>query len=162
MFSEVFAEPESAVHARILAEVLGDEYPAELAPYSFTSRSELAQIAREVSLAPGELLLDVGCGRGGSGLWVAAAAGARYLGVDIASSALAAVHDRAGGIGMAGRVRTAAGTFGNLPLGGGVAGAVMSIDALLFAPDKEAALLEVSRALRPTRRLVTTTWDYSR
>jgi SAM-dependent methyltransferase len=36
----------------------------------------------------------------------------------------------------------------------------MSIDALLFAPDKAAAAVELARVLRPGGRLVVTTWDY--
>jgi hypothetical protein len=36
----------------------------------------------------------------------------------------------------------------------------MSIDALLFAPDKFAASAEMARVLRPGGRLVLTTWDY--
>jgi SAM-dependent methyltransferase len=162
VFTKVFAEPGSAVHARVLAAVLGEEYPVEVAPYSFTTRSELTRIAREVRLAPGELLVDVGCGRGGPGLWVAVATGASYLGVDITSSPLAEVQHRASRIGIADRVRTAVGAFDNLPVSDGEAGAVISIDALLFAPSKHAALREVSRALRPAGRLVLTTWDYSR
>jgi len=161
VFGDVFAEP--------IRRCMPGSSPrssartsAEAAPDSFTSRSELARIANEVRLAPGGLLLDVGCGRGGPGLWVAAATGASYLGVDIAPSALAQVHDRARRAGLADRVRTDAGAFGDLPLGDGEAGAVMSIDALLFAPRKQAALRDVSRALRPGGRLVLTTWDYSR
>jgi len=52
-FSEVFAQPASAVEARVWATVLGDEYPAEVAPYSYTSRSELARIADEVRAGTG-------------------------------------------------------------------------------------------------------------
>jgi len=36
----------------------------------------------------------------------------------------------------------------------------MSIDALLFAPDKQAALGELARVLRQHGRLVFTSWDY--
>ena len=36
----------------------------------------------------------------------------------------------------------------------------MSVDALLFAPDKADALREFARVLRPAGRLVVTTWDY--
>ena len=39
VFTQEFEQPESAVQARIWAEVLGDEYPAELAPYSYTTRT---------------------------------------------------------------------------------------------------------------------------
>jgi hypothetical protein len=80
-WAAVFGEPNSAIPARVSAEVLGEEYPAEAAPYSFTSRSELARIVGEVKPAPGELPLDVGCGRSGQGLWVAAMVSASYLGV---------------------------------------------------------------------------------
>ena len=36
----------------------------------------------------------------------------------------------------------------------------MTIDSLLFAPDKAAAAAEMARVLRPGGRLVATTWDY--
>jgi SAM-dependent methyltransferase len=38
----------------------------------------------------------------------------------------------------------------------------MSVDALLFTPDKQAALHELARVLRHGGRLVLTTWDYHR
>jgi SAM-dependent methyltransferase len=161
-FSEVFAEPESAVEARAWAAVLGDEYPAELAPYSYTTRSELARIAREAAVGPDQLLVDVGAGRGGPGLWVAVATGASYLAVDIAAAGLAQVRDRAGRVDLANRVRTAEGSLENLPLPNAEAAAMMSIDALLFTPDKQAAIGELARVLRPGGRLVLTTWDYHR
>jgi len=161
-FSEVFAQPESAVEARAWATALGDEYPAEVAPYSYTSRTELARIAAEVNVGPGDLLADVGSGRGGPGLWVAATTGASYLAVDIAAVGLAQVRDRAGRLGLADRVRTAEGSFENLPLPDAGATAIMSIDSLLFTPDKPAAARELARALRPGGRLVLTTWDYHR
>jgi SAM-dependent methyltransferase len=152
--------PESAVQARVWAAVFADEYPAEVAPYSFTSRTELARIAREVTVGPGDLLVDVGSGRGGPGLWVAAATGASYLAVDIAAAGLAEVQARAASLGLADRVRVAEGSFEVLPLSGEEAAAVMSIDALLFTPDKPAAIGELARVLRPGGRLVLTTWDY--
>lgn len=45
VLSSEFAEPDSQPTARDLAELLGEEYPAEAAPYSYTSRSELTRIA---------------------------------------------------------------------------------------------------------------------
>jgi hypothetical protein len=101
-FSEVFAQPESAVEARAWATALGGEYPAEIAPYSYTSRTELARIAAEVNVGPG--------------LWVAATTGASYLAFDIAAAGLVQVRDRAARLGLADRVRTAEGSFENLPL----------------------------------------------
>jgi SAM-dependent methyltransferase len=59
-------------------------------------------------------------------------------------------------------VRVAEGSFESLPLGDCEAAAIVSIDALLFTPDKGAAVKELARALRPGGRLVLTTWDYHR
>lgn len=160
LFSEEFAAPESAVHARVWAAVLGAEYPAEVAPYSYTTRSELARIATEVQVGPEDLLVDVGSGRGGPGLWVAATTGARYLAVDIAEAGLTEVKRRAEHLGLGDRAATAEGSFESLPIPDGHAAAVMSIDALLFSPDKAAATRELARVLRPGGRLVLTSWDY--
>ena len=159
-FTREFDQPESAVQARIWADVLGDEYPAELAPFSYTTRSELQFIADALAVGGGDVLVDIGCGRGGPGLWVAATTGACYVGIDIAASALDAVSRRAERLALSTRVRAIEGSFDSLPLDDAEADAVMSIDALLFAPDKATAAAEMARVLRPGGRLVTTTWDY--
>ena len=156
VFDEAFGTPESTVQARVWAQVLGDDYPAELAPYSYTTRSELATVAREVLVGPGDLLVDVGSGRGGPGLWVAAETGADHLAVDITPVGLEEVTRRAAAVGLADRSRTAVGSFEGLPLDDDAAGAV------LFSPDKTAAAREIARVLRPGGRLVLTTWDYHR
>lgn len=161
VFTEEFSQPESQVQAEVWAAVLGDEYPAEVAPYSYTSRSELRRIADEVRTGPGDLLVDVGSGRGGPGLWVAATTGADYCAVDISPTGLDQVRERAARLGLDRRSRTAVGRFEELPLADGEAAAVMSIDALLFTPDKQAAAHELARVLRPGGRLVLTTWDYT-
>lgn len=160
IFGEAFSQPASAVMARVWATVLGHEYPAEVSPYSYTSRSELARIATEVKAGSGDLLVDIGSGRGGPGLWVAAATGADYMAVDISTTGLAEVSARAAQVGLADRVRVAEGSFEELPLGDADASAVMSIDALLFTPNKQAATRELARVLQPGGRLVATTWDY--
>jgi SAM-dependent methyltransferase len=159
-FTATFAEPESPVQARIWAEVLGDEYPAEVAPHSYTTRSELRRIAADVRVGPGQLLVDIGSGRGGPGLWVAATTGADYLAVDISPTGLAEVERRAAALALDSRTSTRDGSFEALPLADSEADAVMSIDALLFTQDKAAATVELSRVLRPGGRLVLTTWDY--
>lgn len=157
-FNEVFAEPESAVVARIWQEVLGDEYPAELSPHSCITRSELRRIAHEVDLAPGDRLVDLGCGRGGVGIWVARQTGARLTGIDISDAAVAAASDLARRLGVDAAFRQ--GTFEATGLADESADAVMSVDALLFTPSKAAALAESRRVLRAGGRLVFTTWDY--
>lgn len=159
-FEEVFAAPASAVRQRIWRDVFGPEYPEGVEPYSYVTVTELHRFAEEVQVNAGQCLVDIGCGRGGPGLWVTAATGARLIGVDIASSALAAARRRADGLGLADRVEFRTGSFEDPGLADGSADAVMSVDALLFAPDKAAALANLARILRPGGRLVLTSWDY--
>jgi SAM-dependent methyltransferase len=162
IFNDAFAAPSSPVAARIWSEVFGDEYPANLDIYSFVSTSELNRFVAELRLSPGEVLADVGCGRGGPGLWVAAKTGARLIGIDIAETALNTARDRALALGIAERAEFHRGSFQDTGLSNSSINAVMSIDALLFAPDKLAAIRELARILVHHGRLVVTTWDYWR
>jgi Methyltransferase domain len=60
---------------------------------------------------------------------------------------------------MAGQASFRQGPFTDTGLPGRSAQAVMSIDALLFAPSKPAAAAELARILTPGGRLVLTSWD---
>lgn len=160
VFTSVFEAPASAVQARIWAETYGEDYPAELDPYSFTTWSELRRIADALRLARGDLLIDIGCGRGGPGLWVASVTGASLLGVDISPTALEAARGRAVALGLGNSATYAEGSFDAIPADSASARGVLSIDALLFAPDKQAAISDIARVLEPGGRLVATTWDY--
>jgi SAM-dependent methyltransferase len=160
VFTAVFEAPASAVQARVWTEVYGDEYPAELEPYSYTTRSELHRIVEALALSRGDLLVEVGCGRGGPGLWVASAAGAVLHGVDISPTALEAARQRAVAVGLEDLTTYSDGSFDSIPADTASARGVLSIDALLFAPDKRSAIDEIARVLAPGGRLVATTWDY--
>jgi len=158
IFEATFVAPASRVEQRIWREVYGAEYPEGVDPYSYITRSELDRFVRELQLEPGERLVDVGCGRGGPGLWVAAQSGARLLGIDIAETALAQGRSRAAAMGIEATFQL--GSFEATGIGDGEADGVMSVDAFLFAPDKAAAARELHRILRAGRRLVFTSWDY--
>lgn len=158
IFEQTYEGPPSTVERRVWSDVLGEEYPAGLDPYSFVTRTELSRFATELHLTPGQALVDVGCGRGGPGLWVTAATNARLTGIDIAENAIQAVRDRAAAMDIDADFRI--GSFEATGLESGGADAVMSVDALLFTPDKEAAVRELRRILRPGGRLVLTSWDY--
>jgi SAM-dependent methyltransferase len=83
--------------------------------------TELRRFARELQVVRGRCLVDVGCGRGGPGLWVAAVTGARLIGVDTDETALAAARHRAGQVGMADRADFRSGSFEATGLPGGSA-----------------------------------------
>lgn len=157
-FREVFATPAGSVEKQVGRAVFGDEFPEELDTHSYVTWTELRNMAADLRIGPGDRLLDVGCGRGGPGLWIAAQTGATLLGVDIATTALDSARARAARLGLS--ATFGEGSFAALPVADGAADAVMSVDALLFAPDKAAAARELARVLRPGGRLVFTSWDY--
>ena len=159
VFESTYASAASPTEERVWREVFGDEYPEGVDPYSFVSRTELARFAEEVRVGPGEVLADLGCGRGGAGLWVAAATGADLIGIDIAEAALVAARARAAAMGRA-NAKYQRGEFESTGLDDESVDAAMSVDALLFTPSKAAALVELRRILRPGGRLVLTSWDY--
>jgi SAM-dependent methyltransferase len=161
-FEQTFTGPTSAVRARVWRQAYGAEYPSWADPFSYVSVTELWRFADELQVTPSQCLVDVGCGRGGPGLWVVAATGATLVGIDLDETALAAARHRAAQAGMADRTTFRQGSFADTELQDGEAQAVMSVDALLFAPDKRAAVAELARILAPGGRLVLTSWDYHR
>jgi SAM-dependent methyltransferase len=160
IFEQTFAAPASTVEQRIWREVYGPEFPEGVDSYSYISLTELRRFADEVRTGTDQCLVDIGCGRGGPGHWVAVATGARLIGIDIAESALAHARSRAEQLGLGDRVEYRLGSFEHTGLPDGSAQAVMSVDALLFSPDKAAALAELARIVVPGGRLVLTSWDY--
>ena len=162
IFDREFSAPVSAVALRVWREVFAGEYPSGLDPHSFVSRSELSTFCDVVVQAGAGHLVDVGCGRGGPGLWVATTTGTVLTGVDISPQAVQEATARADALGLAERTRFMVGSFADLPLATGEADAIMSIDALLFAPDKPAAIAELGRVTRAGGVLVFTSWDYWR
>jgi len=160
VFEATYSSAASPTQERIWRAVFGDAYPDGVDPYSFVSRMELTRFAGEVQVGPGDVLVDVGCGRGGAGLWVSAATGAELIGIDIAETAIRAARERATAMGKAATFRR--GEFEATGLDDASVDAVMSVDALLFTPNKAAALGELRRVLRTGGRLVLTSWDYHR
>src|SRR5215208_537728 len=47
------------------------DLPPEIEPYSFVSLALLDHVADALALSPGKTLIELGCGRGGPGLWLA-------------------------------------------------------------------------------------------
>jgi SAM-dependent methyltransferase len=129
------------------------EFPAEYAHISFLTLAEARRLLDLLELTDGGVLVDIACGAGGPGLWAARRAGASLIGIDPSATGLAAARRRAASVRLDDRSRFQPGTFERTGLPGGAADAVMSIDALQYAPDKRAALAEFLRILRPGGRL---------
>lgn len=159
-YRSVLARPSASPTLKaIFIEAYGDDYPAEADPFGFVSLSELQAMADILAGSAVSRLLDVGCGHGGPGLWIARKLGASLVGVDVIAEAVVAAYQHAATLGMADRAefRVASGTNTHLPAGA-FDGAV-SIDALWMIQDKAAVFREFTRVLSPGSPVVFTTWE---
>lgn len=124
-----------------------------------TTAEQLAPAARVVveraSLRPGERVLDLGCGTGNAAI-LAALAGATVTGVDPAARLLQVARERAEAEGA--DVDFRSGDAASIPLPDGSVDVILSVFAVIFAPDPEAAAAEMSRVLSPGGRIVLSAW----
>jgi SAM-dependent methyltransferase len=143
---------DSRLLPRLWGAAFGDEYPAELRVFSPTTWTDLRRIDQALALRPDQVLLDLGCGEGGPGLWLAARARARLIGVDFSRYAVGAAQRRAHEWLPDGRARFALGTFTATGLPDASVDAAVSFYGFIFCSDKPAGLAELRRVLRPGGR----------
>ena len=93
------------------------------------------EVAAALNPAPGQLLVDLGCGRGGYGLEIARQAGARLLGLDFSPVAVTAAASRAASAGIAGPAAFCVGDITAAGIGTNAADAVVCIETIMFAGD---------------------------
>ena len=105
---------------------------------------------------PGDLLVDLGCGRGGPGLWLARETRAHLVGLDFSPKGIALALRTAERFALPTPAQFRVASFDATGLPDASADGVVSVDALPFAPDRDAALRELRRVLRPGARAVFT------
>jgi SAM-dependent methyltransferase len=117
--------------------------------------AELAPVAKEVvaraALAPGDRVLDLGCGTGNVAL-LAARAGAVVTGVDPAERLVEVARERVPGASFV------VGFAEELPFADAAFDVVISVFGAIFAADAKAALAELVRVLRPGGQALVTAW----
>jgi len=150
---------ESPTFKAIWRHVYGADYPEEAEPFGFLTRTELEHLMKRLRMHPGGLLADLGCGRGGPGMWVARETGAHLVGLDVAPQGPAAAQRRAAAFALGGRAGFVASNCSQIGLHTAAFDAAMSVDAIWMVLDKVQAFTEIRRILRPGARLVFTTWQ---
>jgi SAM-dependent methyltransferase len=159
VFDRVFALAASSPGiARLWARAYPD-LPSEVEPLSFVSSDLLRHVARALCLSRGQDLTDLGCGRGGPGLWLARELDVGLTGVDFSPVAVEAAARRAARFGRASVARFKVGELSATGLPPASADAVVCVDAFQFAADPGQAAAEVLRILRPGGRFVLTGWQ---
>jgi ubiquinone/menaquinone biosynthesis C-methylase UbiE len=141
---------------RLAAEAYGEDYPVEVQPWGSTTWWVLGRCVSALRVGPGHVLVDLACGRGGPGLWLARATGADLIGVDYSPVAVESASARASSFVPPERARFVVGDLTATGLPDRCADAVLCFDAIFFADDRIAALREVRRVLRAGGRYVFT------
>jgi SAM-dependent methyltransferase len=161
-FNERFAvRLKSAAWERVYRTAFGDDYAEGTFTAGFYSRATLQRLCAALRLAPGKTLVDLGCGHGGPGLWVARQTGADLIGIDLSAVGVALAVEQARHSGLAGRARFQVGDVAATGLPDACCDAALSLDVLLFVPDKVAAVREWARILRTGGALGFSTWEQS-
>src|SRR5579883_324840 len=110
---------------------------------------------RRLPIKPGAELLDVGCGAGQLSL-IAARAGARVTGCDIAANWLVQARRSAAAEGLT--VVFEEGDAESLPYGNATFDAVVSLIGAMFAPRPELVAAELTRVCRPGGIIAMANW----
>jgi SAM-dependent methyltransferase len=124
-----------------------------------TTAAELEPVAHAVVqralLSAGDDVVDLACGTGNAAL-LAAARGARVVGVDAAPRLLEVAHRRAQAQGV--EVDLRRGDLLALPVDDAAADVVLSVFGVIFAPEPGLSLREIARVLRPGGRILLSAW----
>ena len=107
------------------------------------------------NIAPGQRLLDIGCGSGQSAI-PAARRGLRVTGVDIAENLIDYARNRAETEGLAARFDV--GDVEDLPYEDASYDAAISMIGAMFAPRPDAVVAEMARVIRPGGKLYMANW----
>lgn len=90
-FDQAFSAAAASAGIRRVWELAAPDLPPEVEPFSFVSADLLRHVAQALHLSPGQTLVDLGCGRGGPGLWLA-----READVSLVGGGLLAYRSRSG------------------------------------------------------------------
>jgi ubiquinone/menaquinone biosynthesis C-methylase UbiE len=125
-----------------------------------TTAAQLLPAARAVvdraALAPGERVVDVGCGTGTTRRSSRPRTGAHVTGVDPAGRLLEVAREQATERGL--DARFVQGEAAALPLEDASAEVLLSVFGVIFAPDAAAAAAEMARVAAPGGRIVLSAW----
>jgi len=128
--------------------------PPQLLSTSLLTWDGVAEVTSALRLSPGDLLLDLACGRGGYGLEIVSRTGARLLGLDFSPVAVRQARGQAAHLQR--EAEFAVGRLEATGLATACVDAAIVVDAVQFADPAEAAYGELARVVRPHGRVALT------
>lgn len=114
----------------------------------------IQQLATRASITKGDRVLDLGCGVGGSSIWLAANIGCKVTGIDMNPRSLAVATNEAEKRGYHHLVNFTPADYRRLPFASGEVDVAWFLESFCYAPDKYEVLREVYRVLASGGRLV--------
>jgi SAM-dependent methyltransferase len=142
-------ELEFGLHAAWLAEAIASLRLADSIPPACRGTGNpalFAMMADALRVAPGSLVLDLGCGIGGPGAWLEEERGAHVVGIDVMKEGVSALKRLFPALGAT------VGTSRALPFANDSFDAVWALGVIETIRDKSSALSEVHRVLAPGAR----------
>jgi tocopherol O-methyltransferase len=127
------------------------------APPAVAQERLVAHLAERAAVRRGERVLDVGCGYGAAGRWLARRLGCRVTGVTISRKQARRARRRTSG--DAGAVQIVRADAAALPFAAGAFDVVWVIECIEHLVDKRRFVLDAARLLRPGGRLAICTWQ---
>ena len=130
-------------------------YPSKHADISERRALEHQQdlIGEALHLAPGDKVLDAGCGRGVTACYLAQKYGARITGIDLLDFELAIGRRRAMSAGVQDKVRFLVGSYADIDTGDQPFDALYTSETLSHAPDVDETLRQFFAVLKRGGRL---------
>jgi len=113
-------------------------------------------MASRLRLAPGDRVLDLGCGVGTPGTRIAKRHDVRVTGISVSTEQVSRANALAEAEGVADRVRFELRDAMNLPFEPESFDAVLALESIIHMPDRARVLAQVARVLKPGGRIVLT------
>ncbi len=162
MDAEAYTAYRSAVESSILRRIWASAYADRLwvdgaPPWTMATRDDVALVIQRLNGAT--RVVDLGCGTGPLARQLVRETTADVLGIDLNPMAIRLAQEHSTGAEYATRLHYQNGDIALSGLADEAFDGAASLDVLLFAPDKFAALVEISRILKPGACFVGTTWE---
>lgn len=110
-------------------------------------------LAKAASISPKDNVLDVGCGVGGSAIWLAENYGCSVTGITLSKKQAIMANEVAGKRGLAELVKFCLADFNHAPFPSGSFDVIWGLESVCYSPDKRAFIAEAKRLLRNGGRL---------
>ncbi|MGC9499279.1 class I SAM-dependent methyltransferase [Streptomyces sp. WG7] len=158
VYDAMYAAREAGtITGELYARAMGGLYPPQVDASSSCDWPLLGTMVAHLRMEPGHRLVDLACGAGGVGLWLARALTVSVTGVDVSATAVRLAAGRVREFRLpAERARFGVGSLVGTGLPDQYANGLICVDALGFEHDRRKVLEEIRRVLKPGARAVVT------